>query len=33
MITLNFSGHPAKIEGVTYAPLFGNLISADTQQK
>ncbi len=32
MITLNFSGHPATIDGVTYAPLFGNLTISDRKE-
>ncbi len=32
MITLNFSGHPATLKGVTYAPLFGNLTISDRKE-
>ena len=32
MINLNFSGHPATIQGVTYAPLFGNLTISDRKE-
>jgi len=32
MINLNFSGHPATIEAVTYAPLYGNLTISDSEQ-
>lgn len=32
MKILNFSGHPATIDGVTYPPLFGNLTITDSQE-